>query len=82
MSYYNSVYVIFQNGDGLDWRFAGQMLPAGAIPIAVANSYKDKITEIINEFKPETIIDFVNEIIQKKYAPKTIKLSNWEYIHS
>jgi hypothetical protein len=97
MSYYNDVYVIFKNGEGLDWRTAGQMLPAGSIPLAVANANNEEIVEIINDYEPEIIINFVNTAIQnnfqisKKYsqqykaeyvAKAKARLPNWKYIHS
>ena len=74
MSYYNDVYAIFKNGEGLDWRTAGQMLPAGAIPVAVANTHNRIITEVINEFEAKKVIDFTNQVLEKEI--------NWEYIPS
>lgn len=62
------------------------MLPAGAIPLAVANRNKGKITEIKNNFSPLGIVNFINQTfkenfeISRKYSGiEEYKEINWEY---
>jgi len=61
MSYYNRVLVIFEKEKKLDLRFAGQILPNGAIPLAIINLNTGQYTEIINEYDKKEIINFAIE---------------------
>jgi hypothetical protein len=63
MSYYNNIIVVFTVGEDLNWRTGGQMLPAGAVPLAVVNFCQKKYFEVINTFTPEEILDFLNESV-------------------
>jgi len=60
MSYYNHVYVMFNNTNltsaNFDSRFAGQMLPSGSIPIAVINCNTHKYFEIENTYESVAVL--------------------------
>jgi hypothetical protein len=96
MSYYNYVLVIFTKSIPgleqvkLDARTAGQMLPAGSIPLAIANENNSEITEIINSVESEKIIEFVDNCLQETYNNSNAhsdtyieyQKPNWKYIYS
>jgi len=72
MSYYNYVLVVFTKCDWeenvqLDIRTAGQMLPSGAIPLAIVNENTSEITEIINSVDSAKIIEFADNCLQEIY---------------
>jgi hypothetical protein len=65
MSYYNYVVVVFTVGnefnvDDLDFRTAGQMLPSGAIPLAIVNFNTHQYFEVINTHEPEFIMNWLD----------------------
>ena len=94
MSYYNYVLVIFTKDQiepfELDCRTAGQMLPAGAIPLAIANENTREIFEVVNDVDSEKIIDFIECELKNIYDNSNAhsdtyieyRGTNWTYIKS
>ena len=74
MGYYNYVEVMFfLESDGRDEnyvpkklhsRHAGQMLPAGSIPLAICDLNQEEIYYFYNDVPKEKVIDFILESIR------------------
>ena len=64
MSFYNDVVIIFTVGNefntNLDFRTAGQMLPSGAIPLAIVNFNTHQFFEVINTHEPEVLMNWLD----------------------
>ena len=68
MSYYNNVVVVFSDGSHTngqlnitDFRTAGQMLPSGAIPLAIVNFPIHTYFEVINEHEPSDVLAWIEK---------------------
>ena len=68
--------------DTLDWRFAGQKLPSGAIPLALVNLNKEIYVEIINDVEPQKAIQKLNELFSEEENLKTVELDSLEILES